>query len=34
MNKTKNIYPLLKNEAECLVEAAARYLEHRKNVFN
>ena len=30
MNKT----PLLKNEAEFLVEAAARYLEHTKNVFN
>jgi len=34
MNKTKNIYPLLKNEAEFLVEAAARYLEHTKNFFN
>ena len=34
MNKTKNICPLLKNEAEFLVEAAARYLEHTKNAFN
>ena len=34
MNKTQKIYALLENEAEFLIEATARYLEHTKNVFH